>query len=393
MNRDQRIRSASQSRATARLRALFFGVAALAMQTACGSPKFERGRDSTSVTVVGDLPVVGTMTSDSAAARSGGTAMAAANTEQAAVLAELATLGGKPIESLTAVEARRQPLPTDAVISLLRKRSESTKPEAVGAVTNQVIRGPGGSIPIRIYKPQSGSNHPVIVYFHGGGFVIATIDTYDASARALSNAAKAIVVSVEYRKGPEAKFPAAHDDAIAAYKWVVDNAASLGGNPDRIALAGESAGGNLAIATAIAARDGKLRAPVAILAVYPVASNDTTSASYQQYAAAKPLSRPMMSWFFKQYLRTPADAQDTRLNLVAANLQGLPPTTIISAQIDPLRSEGDAIAGKLKAAGVSVDSRTFDGVAHEFFGQGVVVESARDAVKYAGDALRKAFGN
>ena len=373
------------------VRALLLCTAALVVFTACGGTKFEGGKDSLSV-AVGESKVAERTVSDSAAAMSGSAVMAPANAEQAAVLAELGTLGGKPIESLTAVEARRQPLPTDAVLSLLRRREEPTKPEAVGAVTNQVIRGKSGAVPIRIYKPKTGSNHPVIVYFHGGGFVIATIDTYDASARALSNAAQAIVVSVEYRKAPEAKFPAAHDDALTAYKWVVDNAASLGGNADRIALAGESAGGNLAIATAIAARDGGLRAPVAILAVYPVASNDTTSVSYTQYAMAKPLNRAMMSWFFTQYLRTPADAQDTRLNLVAANLKGLPPTTIITAQIDPLRSDGDALAEKLRAAGVTVESRNFDGVAHEFFGQGAVVETARDAVKFAGDALRKTLG-
>ncbi len=391
MNQSSRSITLPRLRVKNGVRALLLYAAAVVACTACGGTKLEGGRDSSGV-VAGESKGAERTRPDSAGARSASTVMAPANSEQAAVLSELGTLGGKPIESLTAVEARKQPLPTDAVRSLLRRREEPTKPEAVGAVTNQVIRSSNGSIPIRIYKPSTGNKHPVIVYYHGGGFVIATIDTYDASARALSNAAQAIVVSVEYRKAPEAKFPAAHDDALTAYKWVVDNAASLGGNADRIALAGESAGGNLAIATAIAARDGGLRAPVAILAVYPVASNDTTSVSYTQYAMAKPLNRAMMSWFFTQYLRTPADAQDTRLNLVAANLKGLPPTTIITAQIDPLRSDGDALAEKLRAAGVTVEARNYDGVAHEFFGQGAVVEIARDAVKFAGEALRKSLG-
>lgn len=326
---------------------------------------------------------------DSAGARSRSGATATMRAEQQHVLDELASLNGKPIETLTAIEARKQPTPTDAVLALLRKDGKPVTPEAVGSVVNRTIPGPGGALPIRIYTPAGTGPFPVIVYFHGGGFVIATNDTYDGSARALTNATKAILVAVEYRKAPEHKFPAAHDDALAAWKWVVANATRLRGDTAHIAIAGESAGGNLAIATTVSAKAMGLAVPVAILAVYPVTQGDTTTPSYTQNAMAKPLNRAMMNWFFEKYTRSPADAKDPRLNLLTADLKGLPPTTIITAQFDPLRSDGDMLAERLKAAGVDVEIRNFDGVAHEFFGQGAVVPTAREAVAYAAGGLRK----
>ena len=313
------------------------------------------------------------------------------STEQQSVLDALGSLGGKPIETLTAIEARKQPSPTDGVMALLKKQGKSTAPEAVGNVVNRTIPGPGGPLPVRIYTPTGAGPFPVIVYFHGGGWVIATNDTYDGSARALTNSVGAVLVSVEYRKAPEHKFPAAHDDAFAAYQWAIRNAASLNGDPARIALAGESAGGNLAIATAMTARDRNVALPVHVLAVYPIAGIDTTTASYTQNAAAKPLSRPMMSWFFNKYAPTPAARQDPRINLVAANLKGLPPVTIVSAEIDPLRTEGEQLAAHLSQAGVQVQQRTFPGMAHEFFGQGAVVAQAKDAVQYGADGLKDSF--
>lgn len=326
---------------------------------------------------------------DSAGAMSG---PAQPSADQKKVLDELGTLGGKPIATLSAAEARKQPTPTDAVMSVLKKAEMPVTPEAVGKVVNRRIRGAAGNIAVRIYTPSGTGPFPVIVYYHGGGFVIATNDTYDGSARALTNAASAIVMSVEYRKAPENKFPAAHDDAYAAYVWATRNAAQIGGDPTRIALAGESAGGNLALATAMRVRDDSgATKPVGILAVYPVVGNDTTTASYVRNADAKPLNRPMMSWFFKQYTRTPADAQDPRLNILGANLKGLPPVTIVLAEIDPLLTEGEQLATKLRDAGVTVNSRTYPGAAHEFFGQGAVVPAAKDAVQYAADGLKATF--
>jgi acetyl esterase len=309
-----------------------------------------------------------------------------------AVLDQLAALGGKPIETLSAPEARKQPTPADAVKQLLGKQGKPTAPPPGATLKHTAIPGAGGPMATNIYTPDGTGPFPVVVYFHGGGWVIADKDVYDGGARATAIMAKAIVVSPDYRQGPEHRFPAAHDDAIAAYQWALKNAASIGGDPKRVALMGESAGGNLAVATAIAARDRKLQAPLAIVSVYPIAGSDTTTPSYVENANAKPLSRPMMSWFFDNYLRSPADRQDPRIDLVAANLQGLPPTTVINAQIDPLRSDGEMLASKLKAAGVSADQKTYPGVTHEFFGMGVVVNKAKDAEGMAAAALRKAFG-
>jgi acetyl esterase len=250
----------------------------------------------------------------------------------------------------------------------------------------------GGNIHVRVYTPKSTGPFPVIVYYHGGGFVIANLDVYDASAKTLADKTGAIVVSVAYRLAPEHKFPTAHNDAFAAYKWVVDNAASLKGDPKKIAVAGESAGGNLAVNVAIMARDKGIAKPVHVLAVYPVAQSDMNTESYKKYAAAKPLDKPMMEWFVKNYLNSMAEAKDPRINLVAANLKGLPSTTIITAQIDPLQSDGMMLTDKLKAAGVTVDSKNYDGVTHEFFGMGTVVPEAKDANMYAVEQLRKAFG-
>ena len=309
-----------------------------------------------------------------------------------AVLTELGALNGKPIETLTAVEARKQPTPTDAVKQLLAKQGKPAAPPPGVTLTNRTVGGAAGSLPANIYTPTGAGPFPVIVYFHGGGWVIGTKDVYDGGARALSMLANAIVISADYRVGPEHKFPAAHDDAVAVYEWALKNAASLKGDPKRVALAGESAGGGLAVATAIAARDKKLQMPLAIISVYPIAGGDTTTASYVQHAAAKPLNRPMMSWFFEQYLRSAADRQDPRINLVAANLQGLPPTTIINAQIDPLLSDGEMLASRLRAAGVSVTQKTYEGVTHEFFGMSAVHDTAKDANGMAADALKKALG-
>jgi acetyl esterase/lipase len=261
----------------------------------------------------------------------------------------------------------------------------------VGTVVNRTIPGPGGPIPVRIYTPAGTGPFPVVVYSHGGGWVIATMDTYDSSARALTNAAQAIVMSIEYRKGPEHRFPAAHDDAFAAYQWALQNAASIGGDPSRVATAGESAGGGLAVATALMARDRGVRLPVHVLSIYPIADGDTQSPSYQENASAKPLDRPTMEWFFRHYLRNAQDAADPRISLVDANLRGMPPHTIVNAEIDPLRSDGEELAARLRAAGVQVQQRTWAGTTHEFFGTGAVVADAREAVAFGGGALRAAF--
>ena len=309
-----------------------------------------------------------------------------------AVLDELASLGGKPIETLTPLAARTQPTPTDAVKALLRERGLPTTPEPGVRSVDRTIPGPAGPLPVRVYTPQQGSGpFPLVVYYHGGGWVIANREVYDAGARGLSRLANAVVVSVDYRLGPEHKFPAAHDDAYAAYRWALAHADELKADGKRVALAGESAGGGLAIATAIRARDERVQAPLHVVSVYPIAGTDTTTPSYVENATAKPLNRPMMSWFFQHYLRNESDRADPRVNLVGADLRGLAPTTIINAEIDPLRSEGEALAQRMRDAGVAVDQLTYPGTAHEFFGMAAVVDKARQAQERAASALRGAF--
>ena len=316
-----------------------------------------------------------------------------ADPQMQAVLDQLGKLGPKPLETLSPEEARTQPSPADAVMALLKSQGKSTAPEAVGKVENKTFAGPGGVVPIRIYTPAGSGPFPVILYIHGGGWVIANLDTYDASPRALANAAQAVVVSTHYRQAPEHKFPAAHDDTWAAYEWVLKNAKSLNGDPAKVALAGESAGGNMAVAISMMARDRKVRMPVHQLLVYPVANHAFDTPSYQENANAKPLGKAGMQWFFSHYLKNPADGDNARVSVVrAANFKGLPPTTVITAQIDPLRSEGESYAKKLQEAGVDVRHQNYDGVAHEFFGMGAVVDKAKQAVQLAAMRLKGSFG-
>ncbi|MDD4974380.1 MAG: alpha/beta hydrolase, partial [Bacteriovorax sp.] len=216
------------------------------------------------------------------------------NEEMNKVLKELDKKGGKPIENLSVDEARLQPTPTDAARTVMANSKDATTDFLELAEVKEItVDGGAGLIPARIYRPYSKDKKPlpIVVYFHGGGFVIADNDIYDATPRALANKTKAIFVSVEYRKAPEAKFPAAHEDAYAAYKWVVNNAPSLGGDPKRVAVAGESSGGNLALNVAIKARDEKFQLPIHELLIYPVAGSNMETASYKKYGDAKPLNK------------------------------------------------------------------------------------------------------
>ena len=302
-----------------------------------------------------------------------------------AVLDAMMALGAQPIEMLTPLKARLQPTAADGARAVMRRQGMSTAPDP--AVTTRDI--PYGSDPMqyaRVYRPVAapagGAKMPVVVYYHGGGWVIADVNTYDATPRLMAKQLNAIVVSVEYRHAPEAKFPAQHEDAANAYRWTLSHAGSWGGDPSRSVLAGESAGGNLAVATAIYARDNRLTAPLHVLAVYPIANSDMTLPSRQDSANAKPLNTAMLNWFGYYYSKGMADRQDPRLDLVHANLHGLPPTTIVNAQIDPLRSDGETLAAAMRAADDQVEQRTFPGVTHEFFGMGKVVRGAYDAENY-----------
>ena len=317
-----------------------------------------------------------------------------ADADMQKVLDALAGLKPKPIESLTPTEARLQPSPADAVRVVLSQRGISVAADP--GVSIQEMTYPGGAGPqkARVYQPTGMSGtKPILVYFRGGGWVIASLDIYEATPVSLARHLNAVVVSIDYRMGPEHKFPAAHDDAIAAYRWVLQNAGSWGGDRQHIAVAGESAGGNLAANVSIAARDQGLPMPVHQLLVYPVASTNTNSPSYHDCSQAKPLNAAMMSWFVKNATNGGTDLMDPRLNLIAANLRGLPPTTIISAEIDPLRSDGDLLTKSLIAAGVPVEHRLYQGATHEFFGMAAVVGKARDAQEFSVKRLSAAFNH
>lgn len=313
------------------------------------------------------------------------------NDEMQAVLDALAKLDPKPLEALTLEEARKQPGPPAAVKALLALNGKSTElPEPVGAVKDTTFPTAVGNFPARIYTPKGDGPFPVLVYFHGGGWVIANIDAYDASCRAIANAAKCIVVSFEYRHAPENPFPAAADDAFAAYQWTLKSAQTWNGDRKRIAIGGESAGGNLAAVTTLRARDANMQLPVHQLLIYPVTNDDFETASYNEYANARPLNKSMMKWFLGHYLQANS-ATDLAFPLKAKDLSHLPPTTIITAEIDPLRDDGKHYAAALEKAGVKVGYKNFEGVTHEFFGLGAVVSTSKEAVKFAAEGLKTGF--
>lgn len=312
--------------------------------------------------------------------------------EMQVVIEKLVSLKGKPIETLDAKEARQQPTPTDAVVAIMEEYNIATPPTLCDMKDEQ-IPVTGGSTQVRIYTPKKGeAPFPVIVYYHGGGFVIADIDVYSASSQALCEQVGAIVVSVEYPKGPEQKFPAAHTVSFDAYQWVLKNIASMQGDAAKIAVAGESAGGNLAANVSMMARDKGIQMPIYQVLVYPVANNDLNSESYVKYAAAKPLNKPMMEWFVKNALTSTAEAADPRISLVKANLKGMPKTLIIAAEIDPLQTEGKLLYDQLKAANVDAEYELYKGVTHEFFGMAAVVPQAKEAQALAAKRLRAALG-
>lgn len=308
--------------------------------------------------------------------------------EMQAVIETLGTMGGKPIETLTAQEARQQPTPADAVMKLMRDKNIPAPAVTADTMSRMVMPG----VKVRIYTPKGATGPlPVVVYYHGGGWVIANLDTYDGSVRGLVEKTGAIFVSVAYRQAPENKFPTAHNDSFAAYQWVLKNAASFNGDPKKIAVVGESAGGNLAASVSMMARDKKVMLPLHQVLVYPIAGYDMNTPSYQKNAEAKPLNKAMMGWFFDKYLRSAADGKSPMISLVNANLKGLPATTVITASLDPLMSDGSMLADKLKAAGVATKYQNFEGVTHEFFGMAAVVPQAAQAQDMAAAELKSAL--
>ena len=266
--------------------------------------------------------------------------------------------------------------------------------EAVGSVVGRTVPGPAGEIPVRIYTPapMSGGTRPVLVWFHGGGWVLGSLDGSDFACRMMTNAAQCVVVSVDYRLAPEAKFPAAADDCFAVTQWVHDHATEIGADAHRIAVGGDSAGGNLAAVVAQMAKAAGGPALSYQVLIYPVTSHDYGTASYRDNAEGYLLTKDSMVWFWDHYLRNADDSNDPKASpLRAADLAGLPPALVVTAEFDPLRDEGEAYAQRLAGAGVPTEYQRLDGQIHGIFWLGGAVGAGRTLLSDVAAALRAAF--
>jgi acetyl esterase len=248
-----------------------------------------------------------------------------------------------------------------------------------------------GSVPARVYADGTDGGRPILVWYHGGGFVIGDLETADRTCRKLAKGTGAVVVSVDYRLAPEHPFPASPDDCAAALQWIVDHAGELGGDSARIAVGGDSAGGNLAAVTALAARDSGIALRHQLL-VYPVTDCTMSSSSYEENGEGYLLTADGMEWFISHYLSGGGDAKDPRVSpLYADDVSGTAPAVVITAEFDPLRDEGEAYAERLRDAGVDVELHRFDGQIHGFFGLSSITEGANKAMALAVDRLRTAL--
>lgn len=263
--------------------------------------------------------------------------------------------------------------------------------DEVAQIENREIPGPGGVLRIRIYRPKASGRLPVTLYFHGGGFVICGLDTHDNICRCLAQRAETLVVSVDYRLAPEAKFPAAVEDACAALQWLHTHAADIDGDATRMAIAGDSAGGNLATVTAQWAQQHGIELRHQLL-FYPVTDCTASSASYREFAEGYVLTAEMMRWFIGHYLPDMQSADDPRASpLRQPDLGGLAPATIFTAACDPLRDEGEAYGLALRKAGVAVNLQRWPGQIHGFISMLGVISAADQALTEAANVLTAAF--
>lgn len=292
--------------------------------------------------------------------------------------------GGKPLNELSVPEARQA-----TVMQIPRRR----QPVPVASVMDRTIPGPAGELPIRIYTPEGPGPFPALVYFHGGGFVVGSLASGDPTCRALCHGASCVVVSVEYRLAPEHKFPAATDDCLAATRWLAAHAAELNADPARLAVAGESSGGNLAAVTALRLRDEGGPALRGQLLIYPVADYHTPpTPSYIANADGYLLTRAMMVWFWGHYLSDAGEANHPHAApLRAPDLSELPAALVITAEFDPLRDEGERYAERLQQAGVPTQLARYDGMIHGFLLLSELFDEGRQAMEEAILWLRQLF--
>jgi len=301
--------------------------------------------------------------------------------EYQAMLEQLAAQPGPPLSSLTPAEARQ-------IYQMMRPVNPELK---VGAVIDRNVSGPAGEIPVRIYTPAGSGPFPVLLNFHGGGWVIGDLETTDAACRDFCNTAGCVVISVDYRLAPEHRYPAAVEDCYAATRWAADNMTSLNGN-GRLAVSGESAGGNLAAVVCLLAREqGGPRIDFQLL-LYPVTDCDLSRGSYAENGTGYLLELDTMRWFWNQYCPDPATRTEPNASpLRAANLAGLPPALIVTAEFDPLRDEGEAFGRALQAAGGQAEICRFDGLVHDFIATAQIFAASRSAFEATCARLRQAL--
>lgn len=299
------------------------------------------------------------------------------------ILDALDAMGGPNVEDMAVDEAR----------AMMASFPQGTGPE-VGAVTRIVIDGPDGNdVPALIFTPTGDGPFPVLCYFHGGGWVLGSADQSEATCRRLCDLADCIVVAPDYRLAPEHPFPAAAHDCLAVTQWAAAQIEPYGGDPTRLAVSGGSAGGNLAAVVALMARDQGGPDICFQFLEYPVTDADLDSASYLENAEGYLLSRNAMSWFWDHYVPEAAARAEAYVSpLRAPDLSGLPPALVITAELDPLRDEGEAYGAALTAAGVPTTVTRYAGVTHGFFGMHGLIDEADTAQREAAAALRVAFG-
>ena len=302
------------------------------------------------------------------------------------------------IQALLDLRAALPPLHTLSVAAAREQMAARAIPglriAPVASVRERDIPGPGGALAVRIYTPLGEGPFPLMVFFHGSGFVVCSLDTHDAMCRNLCAGGGCVVVSVDYRLAPEHKFPAAPDDCLAATRWAVAHAGALGADPGRVGVAGDSAGGNLAAVTALRARDEGGPALLGQLLIYPVTDYHTPGTpSMAENAEGYGLTRAGMAWFWDHYLADPSHAADpAACPLRAADLRGLPPALVVTAQYDPLRDEGELYGEALRAAGVPTGIVRWDGVNHGFFFFVGIVDKSAAAMDQACGWLRGIYG-
>ena len=302
---------------------------------------------------------------------------------QARILLDQLELAGTPPMSERTPEEARAGFVMLAAVAGLAEEPVPTE--------DRTVPGPAGGIPVRIYRPRADAPLPVVVYFHGGGFVIGDIATHDTTCQRLAAGVPAVVVSVDYRLAPEHRFPAAVVDCDAATAWVAAHASELGGDPARLAVAGDSAGGNLSAVVARRARDAG-GPPIAFqLLVYPVTDMRCTLPSHTENGTGYLLDTDAITWFMDNYFADADRLQPDASPLLVEDLSGLPPAFVLTAEFDPLRDEGEAYGERLRAAGVSVTTSRYDGMIHGFYGLDSVFDSAKKATAETVSALRDAL--